>query len=77
MSNKDRYRDRYQLHDHLVDDAFWDAYVFTSSVGQSDAPGSVEFHRVRSEWIAAGRPLPAAPFIRMRANIGPYPEGGA
>jgi len=46
-------------------------------VGQCDAWGGDEYRRVYAEWVAAGRPVTIAPFIRANANRPPSPKGGA
>lgn len=50
---------------------FRETYKRLAAVGACDEPGGVEYHRVRQEWIAAGRPKDIEEFIRRRANIAP------
>jgi hypothetical protein len=38
-----------------------------------DRPGA-EYRRVKSEWIAAGKPANVTAFIRLRANFAPLPS---
>lgn len=53
---------------------FWRTYRMLSCKGLCDSPGSVEYRRVLREWLRAGMPRKVSRFIRVRANIGPYPN---
>lgn len=50
---------------------FFNAYQTLSEMGACDTPGGHEYRRVLTEWIKAGKPEPAADFIRVGANVGP------
>ncbi len=47
---------------------FEDAYEYLSQDGICDSPDGKEYHRVLSEWLAAGRPTDVEAFIRESAN---------
>lgn len=49
-------------------------YWILSRQGHCDSPGGMEYHRVRAEWIRAGRPIRMIRFIKYWANL---PPGGS
>lgn len=51
--------------------AFHCAYEKLADEDRCDAPGGMEYHRVRGEWIGAGCPDSVEDFIVWRANLGP------
>ena len=50
---------------------FWLAWRRLSVLGACDAHGGMEFRRVYSAWLVAGRVDEPEAFIRREANIGP------
>jgi hypothetical protein len=50
---------------------FWQAWKRLERWGRCDGWGGAECRRVYREWLAAGKPFPAAAFIAVAANLGP------
>lgn len=50
-------------------------WAFFADTGKCDEIFGAEYHRVKSEWLVAGRPVDVVGFIRRRANLGPESPG--
>lgn len=59
---------------HVLDREFNRIHRGMAGSGACDDTGGVEYTRVKSEWIACGRPDQISYFIWFRANCGPQSE---
>ncbi len=56
-------------HDEKKDRYFANTWKVLAQQGKCDVYEGEEYGRVFGEWRAAGRPVPAEPFIIERANV--------